>query len=77
SGLVRAPMHGKVLAVLVGQGERINRGQRVAIIEAMKMEHTLVSPIDGIVAEILVSVDAQVGEGAKMMQIAPTQEENA
>ena len=77
SGLVRAPMHGKVLAVLVGQGERINRGQRVAIIEAMKMEHTLVSPIDGIVAEILVSVDAQVSEGAKMMQIAPTQEENA
>ncbi len=41
-GLVRAPMHGKVLAVLVEQGATVVRGQRVAIIEAMKMEHTLV-----------------------------------
>src|SRR4029077_21014146 len=51
-GLVRAPMHGKVLAVLVAQGETVARGQRVAIVEAMKMEHTLVAPIDGVVAEI-------------------------
>ncbi len=40
-GLVRAPMHGKVLALLVEQGARVTRGQRLAIIEAMKMEHTL------------------------------------
>ena len=40
-GLVRAPMHGKVLGVLVEQGDRVTRGQRLAIIEAMKMEHTL------------------------------------
>ena len=77
SGLVRAPMHGKVLALLVEQGTRVSRGQRIAIIEAMKMEHTLVAPIDGIVAEILASVDAQVVEGAKVMQIASVQELNA
>jgi 3-methylcrotonyl-CoA carboxylase alpha subunit len=70
-GLVRAPMHGKVLAVLVEQGERVTRGQRLAIIEAMKMEHTLTAPIEGTVAEIAVAADAQVAEGAKVMVIEP------
>jgi len=72
SGLVRAPMHGKVLALLVEQGARVTRGQRLAIIEAMKMEHTLVAPIDGTVAEIAVTADAQVAEGAKVMAIEVT-----
>ena len=71
SGLVRAPMHGKVLNVLVERGARVIRGQRVAIIEAMKMEHTLVAPLDGIVAEITVDQDAQVAEGTKIMRIEP------
>jgi 3-methylcrotonyl-CoA carboxylase alpha subunit len=70
-GLVRAPMHGKVLGVLVVQGERVARGQRLAIIEAMKMEHTLHAPIDGAIAEIAVAPDAQVVEGAKVMVIEP------
>jgi 3-methylcrotonyl-CoA carboxylase alpha subunit len=76
SGLVRAPMHGKVLSLLVEQGGRVARGQRVAVIEAMKMEHTIVAPIDGIVAEIAVALDAQVAEGGKIMQIAATQGSN-
>jgi len=71
SGLVRAPMHGKVLGILVEKGERVTRGQRLAIIEAMKMEHTLVAAMDGTVAEIAVAKDAQVGEGAKVMVIEP------
>ena len=72
-GLVRAPMHGKVLSVLVEKGERVTRGQRLAIIEAMKMEHTLTAPIDGTVAEIAVAKDAQVAEAAKVMLITPLQ----
>ena len=72
-GLVRAPMHGKVLTLLVEQGARVRRGQRLAIIEAMKMEHTLTAPIDGTVAEIAVAQDAQVAEGAKVMVIAPAE----
>jgi 3-methylcrotonyl-CoA carboxylase alpha subunit len=72
SGLVRAPMHGKVLSIAVAQGERVTRGQRLAIIEAMKMEHTLTAPIDGTVAEIAVAVDAQVAEDAKVMVIEPS-----
>ena len=73
-GLVRAPMHGKVLAVLVEPGATVKRGQRLAIIEAMKMEHTLHAPIDGSVVEISVMVEGQVAEGAKVMAIAPPQE---
>jgi 3-methylcrotonyl-CoA carboxylase alpha subunit len=62
-------MHGKVLAVLVKQGAAVRRGQRLAIIEAMKMEHTLTAPIDGVVAELAVAPEAQVAEGAKLMLI--------
>jgi 3-methylcrotonyl-CoA carboxylase alpha subunit len=64
-------MHGKVLALLVEQGAVVTRGQRVAIIEAMKMEHTLTAPLDGVVAEIAVAANAQVQEGAKLMIIEP------
>jgi 3-methylcrotonyl-CoA carboxylase alpha subunit len=70
-GLVRAPMHGKVLSILVEEGAPVTRGQRLAIIEAMKMEHTLVASIDGTVAEIAVVPEAQVAEGAKVMLIKP------
>jgi 3-methylcrotonyl-CoA carboxylase alpha subunit len=69
SGVVRAPMHGKVLGILVEPGTKVIRGQRVAIIEAMKMEHTLMAPMDGIVTDIAVVRDAQIAEGTKIMRI--------
>ncbi|MEI9805270.1 MAG: biotin carboxylase N-terminal domain-containing protein [Pseudolabrys sp.] len=72
-GLVRAPMHGKVLGIFVENGEAVTRGQRLAIIEAMKMEHTLMSPVDGTVSEIAVAEGAQVGDGAKVMVITPAE----
>jgi 3-methylcrotonyl-CoA carboxylase alpha subunit len=62
-GVVLAPMHGKVLAILVEPGAAVAKGQRVALLEAMKMEHALTAPIDGTVAE------NQVAEGAKVMVI--------
>jgi len=62
-----------VLAVLVEQGASVVRGQRVAIIEAMKMEHTLTATVDGTVADIAASVGAQIAEGAKVMTIAPAE----
>jgi 3-methylcrotonyl-CoA carboxylase alpha subunit len=65
-GLVRAPMHGKVLALAVTPGERVVKGHRIAVIEAMKMEHALLAPCDGVVAEIAVEAGAQVAEGAKI-----------
>ena len=53
------------------EGAQVTRGQRLAIIEAMKMEHTLVAPIDGRIAGIAVVRDAQVAEGARVMSIEP------
>jgi 3-methylcrotonyl-CoA carboxylase alpha subunit len=70
-GHVKAPMHGKVLALFVEKGAAVKRGQRLAIIEAMKMEHTLVAGLDGTVAAIAVLKDAQVAEGATVMTIEP------
>jgi len=62
-------MHGKVLAVFVEDGATVVRGQRLAIIEAMKMEHTLTAPADGTVTELSVSANSQVAEGAKLMVV--------
>jgi len=74
-GLVLAPMHGKVLAVLVEPGASVAKGQRVAVIEAMKMEHALLAPIDGIVSEISVAPGGQVAEGAKVMSVEASRPE--
>jgi 3-methylcrotonyl-CoA carboxylase alpha subunit len=68
-GVVRAPMHGKVLEILVDRAARVVKGQRLAIIEAMKMEHVLIAPYDGTVAEIAVETGAQLSEGALVLRL--------
>jgi 3-methylcrotonyl-CoA carboxylase alpha subunit len=70
-GLVKAPMHGRLLRIFVAPGEEVAGGQRLAIIEAMKMEHTLHAPFAGVVREIAVAAGAQVGEGGTIMLIEP------
>jgi acetyl-CoA/propionyl-CoA carboxylase biotin carboxyl carrier protein len=59
-GIVRSPMPGAVVALNVAVGDRVTAGQALAIVEAMKMEHTLVSPVGGVTAEVTVQVGAQV-----------------
>ncbi len=71
---IAAPMHGKLVAVFVAPGDRVEKGQRLAIVEAMKMEHGLVAPRDGEVAEILAEAGAQVAEGARLITLAPVGE---
>ena len=63
-------MHGKVLAILVEEGAAVAKGERVALIEAMKMEHALTAPIAGTVAEVAAAAGNQIAEGAKVMVIA-------
>jgi 3-methylcrotonyl-CoA carboxylase alpha subunit len=70
-GAVKAPMHGKLIAVFVAAGERVEKGQRVAVVEAMKMEHALLAPRDGVVAEVVAQPGAQVAEGAALVTLAP------
>ncbi len=62
-------MHGKVVAVFVVEGEAVEKGQRIAIVEAMKMEHALVAPRAGIVMEVAAEAGQQVPEGAKLVVI--------
>ncbi len=59
-GAILAPMPGKVIAVDVAQGDKVEAGQRLLMLEAMKMEHALTAPFAGTVAELLVSEGAQV-----------------
>jgi len=65
--VIKAPMHGRVLELLAGVGDRVAFGQRLAVIEAMKMEHTLRAPFAAVVKEVPVSTGAQVIEGAPIM----------
>jgi 3-methylcrotonyl-CoA carboxylase alpha subunit len=76
-GKLTAPMPGKVIAVLVAAGAAVKRGTPLMILEAMKMEHTIHAPQDGVVSEIHFPVGAQVEEGAVLLDIETAGEEDA
>jgi 3-methylcrotonyl-CoA carboxylase alpha subunit len=67
--IVLAPMPGLVKAVFAEAGAAVVAGARLAVLEAMKMEHTLVAPRDGSVAEVLVAAGAQVEAGAALVRL--------
>jgi 3-methylcrotonyl-CoA carboxylase alpha subunit len=69
-GRLTAPMPGKVVAVLVRAGDRVTRGQPLAVMEAMKMEHTLAAPRDGEIVELLYAPGDPVAEGAELLRLA-------
>jgi 3-methylcrotonyl-CoA carboxylase alpha subunit len=73
-GVIKAPMHGRVLEVDVAIGDRVAAGQRLAVIEAMKMEHTLRAPFAGTVTLVPVGAGQQVVEGAEIMVIEPSEQ---
>ncbi len=68
-GRLTAPMPGKVVAFLAKAGDSVAKGQPVAVMEAMKMEHTLTAPRDGVVAELLYAVGDQVAEGGELLRL--------
>jgi propionyl-CoA carboxylase alpha chain len=65
-GLV-APMPGKVIDVKVKKGKKVKAGDTLVILEAMKMEHSIKASEDGIVSELLISLNDQVENGALLM----------
>jgi 3-methylcrotonyl-CoA carboxylase alpha subunit len=69
-GRLTAPMPGKVLSFAVKAGDKVSRGQALAVMEAMKMEHTIAAPADGTVQELLYAPGDQVAEGAELLRIA-------
>jgi propionyl-CoA carboxylase alpha chain len=70
-GSLLAPMPGSVIALRAAAGESVTAGQPVVVIEAMKMQHTITAPYDGLVAEVPVTVGAQVGAGDVLAVVEP------
>ena len=68
-GRLTAPMPGKVVSFSVKVGEAVKKGQALAVMEAMKMEHTIAAPIDGTVAELLFAPGDQVTEGVELLKL--------
>jgi 3-methylcrotonyl-CoA carboxylase alpha subunit len=70
SGRLTAPMPGKLVSIAVKAGDTVKAGQTLAVMEAMKMEHTIAAPKDGVVAELLFAPGDQVGDGAELIRMA-------
>jgi 3-methylcrotonyl-CoA carboxylase alpha subunit len=73
-GAIRAPMNGRLVAVAVEDGEAVEAGQRLAVVEAMKMEHALVAPHAGVVRDLAASVGEQVEMGETIMRVEKARE---
>ena len=70
AGRLTAPMPGKVVSFAVKAGDAVKAGQALAVMEAMKMEHTIHAPKDGVVAELLYAPGDQVADGAELIKLA-------
>ena len=68
-GRLTAPMPGKVVSFAVKAGDKVSKGQPLAVMEAMKMEHTIAAPGDGVVAELLYAPGDQVTEGSELLRL--------
>ena len=69
SGTITAPMPGRIVTISVAKGDTVKKGQKLATLEAMKMEHTLEAPFNGVVTEVAASEDIQLMEGAFILEI--------
>ncbi len=69
-GRLTAPMPGKLVSFAVKAGDSVVAGQALAVMEAMKMEHTIAAPHDGVVEELLYQPGDQIGDGAELLRLA-------
>ena len=69
-GRLTAPMPGKVVSFAVKAGDKVVRGQPLAVMEAMKMEHTIAAPADGTVEELMFAPGEQVAEGDELLRMS-------
>ncbi len=68
-GAILSPMPGRIIAVDVAAGDTVAKGQKLVTLEAMKMEHSLTAPFDGIVADLNAVEGGQVAEGTVLVRI--------
>ena len=71
-GAILSPMPGRIIAVAVAAGDAVIKGQKLLTLEAMKMEHSLIAPFDGTVAELNAAEGGQVSEGVLLTKITKT-----
>ena len=64
-------MPGKIVAILVKKDEAVVKGAPLLIMEAMKMEHTIAAPRDGVIEELLFEVGEQVTDGTQLLTLKP------
>ncbi|WP_417794854.1 acetyl/propionyl/methylcrotonyl-CoA carboxylase subunit alpha [Terasakiella pusilla] len=69
SGSLTSPMPGKVVAVMVEKDQAVSEGDALMILEAMKMEHTIYAPMDGVVQDIFFNAGDQLEEGVELLKI--------
>ncbi len=69
-GLVKAPIPGKVLKILVAEGDKVAEGQTLIVFEAMKMENEIKAPVSGVVKKIYVSEGANFNTGDPLVEIS-------
>ncbi|WP_367106545.1 biotin carboxylase N-terminal domain-containing protein [uncultured Psychrobacter sp.] len=68
-GSLKSPMPGQVVAFKVAVGDNVKQGEALAVIEAMKIEHTISAPTDGVVAELLFAPGDLVADGDELLRI--------
>ena len=74
-GSLKSPMPGQVVAFKVNVGDTVKKGEPLAVIEAMKIEHTIIAPTDGVVAELLFSAGDSVADGDELLRIDSASDE--
>jgi acetyl/propionyl-CoA carboxylase alpha subunit len=70
-GSLLTPLPGTIVAVHVANGDKVARGAPLITVEAMKMEHTLTAPYDGVVSNVAFALTDRVQAGAVLVELAP------
>ncbi|MDP5209277.1 biotin carboxylase N-terminal domain-containing protein [Microbulbifer sp. 2205BS26-8] len=69
ASIIRAPMHGVIIGIEVTEGDEVKKGQRLVVLEAMKMQHSILAPIDGSVQTLNVKADEQIATDDILLEI--------
>ena len=74
TGNLNAPMPGKIVSVTVSVGDKVTKGQTLLVLEAMKMEHAIKAPADGVIAEVFHKDGTQVEDGVELLRLEPLED---
>jgi geranyl-CoA carboxylase alpha subunit len=71
-GVVVAPMHGQLLEILVAEGDSVAKGDKLAVLEAMKMQHEILAEVGGVVVSVSAEAGVQITADQKILEIEPS-----